>query len=109
MLISTHSTAEEERLGCILSPCPTPSSTVLGFSSPRFEKLAIGTRIEVSPLAFKIARRVGELVGEGGAALIMDYGGEKVFGDSFRVSCKFFIFCVCVCVTILFSVGFQRP
>ena len=44
--------------------------------------------------AVKIARKIGELVhdaasaggGSAGSALVVDYGAEKAFGDSFRVS-----------------------
>ncbi|KAJ8469831.1 hypothetical protein ONZ51_g8726 [Trametes cubensis] len=75
----------------VLSPTPTPSSTVLGLSSTRFQKLPIGSRIEVSPTSFKIARRLGELLHDSedgsqsaGSALIVDYGGDKVYGNSFR-------------------------
>lgn len=78
----------------MLSPLPTASSTLLGFSSARFKDLPPGSTLEISPAAFKIARKVGELVydaaGEGsgsaGSALVVDYGAEKAFGNSFRVS-----------------------
>jgi NADH dehydrogenase [ubiquinone] 1 alpha subcomplex assembly factor 7 len=77
----------------VLSPSPTPSSTTLGLSSPRFGQLPIGSQLEVSPAAFKMARKVGEVLqgpgdrkGPGGSALIVDYGAEKSFGDSLRVS-----------------------
>ena len=77
----------------VLSPTPTPTATLLGLSSPRFLQLPAGSRIEVSPAAFKIARQIGELLhdkgSEGsrsaGSALIVDYGGNKVYGNSFRV------------------------
>ena len=66
---------------------------MLGLSSPRFEKLPAGSRIEVSPASFKIARQIGGLLHDSadrahtaGSALIVDYGGDKVFGSSFRVS-----------------------
>lgn len=71
--------------------------------------------MEVSPAAFKIARRVGQLVSGrdepeplakrdvvvphkelesvGGCGLIIDYGGDKVYGDSFRVSMILFLCC----------------
>ncbi|KAI0649421.1 DUF185-domain-containing protein [Trametes meyenii] len=76
----------------VLSPAPTPSSTLLGLSSPRYQKLPVGSRIEVSPASFKIARRIAELLYDAetggtqsaGNALIIDYGGEKVYGNSFR-------------------------
>ncbi|KAF8633097.1 hypothetical protein AX15_001514 [Amanita polypyramis BW_CC] len=75
----------------VLSPIPTAASSLLGLSSPRFKNLPQGSTIEVSPSSFKIARKVGELLashGEsaslGGCALIIDYGGDKVYGDSFR-------------------------
>ena len=83
------------RLRRVLSPTPTAASTVLGLSSTRFRSLPVGVTIEVSPASFKIARQVGELLsraGEGkdesspgGCGLIVDYGGTKAFGDSFRV------------------------
>ncbi|CDO71829.1 hypothetical protein BN946_scf184939.g53 [Trametes cinnabarina] len=76
----------------VLSPSPTPSSTLLGLSSARFQKLPVGSRIEVSPASFRIARRLGEILYDqesqaarsAGSALIVDYGGEKVYGNSFR-------------------------
>ncbi len=72
---------------------PTPTSNLLGLSSTRFLKLPGGSRIEVSPASCKIARQIGELlhdtVSDGsrsaGSALIVDYGGNKVYGNSFRV------------------------
>lgn len=77
----------------VLTPKPTPTSTLLGLSSPRFKKLPVGSRIEVSPASFKIARQIGELLHDAttdgsrsaGSALIVDYGGNKVYGNSFRV------------------------
>lgn len=53
----------------------------------------MGSRIEVSPASFKIARQIGELLHDettdgsrsAGSALIVDYGGNKVYGNSFRV------------------------
>ena len=72
---------------------------LLGQSSPRFSEIPIGSSIEVSPTSFRTARQVGELLlgngknqeGEssrspGGCGLIIDYGDDHVFGDSFRVS-----------------------
>jgi NADH dehydrogenase [ubiquinone] 1 alpha subcomplex assembly factor 7 len=89
---------------------------LLGHSSTRFDKLPVGSFIEVSPTSFRIAHQVGRLlaakpppsdisgrsrslpkdeaevvergeeVGVGGCGLIIDYGGANVFGDSFRVS-----------------------
>ena len=87
------------RLRRVLSPTPTAASTVLGLSSKRFQSLPLGATIEVSPASFKIARQIGEILSNpkhqsrerstesapGGCGLVVDYGGEKVFGDSFRV------------------------
>lgn len=78
----------------VLSPLPTASSTLLGLSSARFKGLPPGSTLEISPAAFKIARKIGELVhdaagaggGSAGSALVVDYGAENAFGDSFRVS-----------------------
>lgn len=88
------------RLRRVLSPVPSAASTVLGLSSSRFKTLPVGSTIEVSPSSFKIARQIGELLRtspgsasptaapaklRGGCGLIIDYGGAKVFGNSFRV------------------------
>jgi NADH dehydrogenase [ubiquinone] 1 alpha subcomplex assembly factor 7 len=84
------------RLQQVLSPTPTAASTVLGLSSTRFKSLPIGATIEVSPASFKIAHRVAEVLSRlqsqdkkqhksGGCALIVDYGDDKVFGNSSRV------------------------
>ncbi|KAF7424518.1 hypothetical protein PC9H_009825 [Pleurotus ostreatus] len=81
------SIATSPRLKAVLSPEPSPVSSLLGMSSQRFSKLPIGTRIEVSPSSFKISRRIGELIAgssAGGSALVIDYGEDKVFNNSFR-------------------------
>jgi NADH dehydrogenase [ubiquinone] 1 alpha subcomplex assembly factor 7 len=79
----------------VLAPQPSPISTVLGFSSPRFKELPAGSTLEVSPTSFKIARKVGELLASGssnekrpsigGSGLIIDYGASRAFDNSLRV------------------------
>ena len=74
---------------------------LLGLSSARFKDLPPGSTLEISPAAFKIARQIGELVCQGdgkgddsaGSALVVDYGAEKAFGDSFRVSVAYLHTC----------------
>lgn len=77
----------------VVSPEQTPRSEFLGRLSDRYPKLPEGTRIEVSATAWRIARKIGEIVGRTkdeqstipkGAALVMDYGGEHAFNSSFR-------------------------
>ncbi|KAF9223718.1 DUF185-domain-containing protein [Gyrodon lividus] len=74
----------------VLSSAPTASSTLLGHASPRFATLPVGSRVEVSGTSVKIARQIAELIQgaekgyAGGCALVIDYGGEKVFGNSLR-------------------------
>ncbi|TFK74089.1 DUF185-domain-containing protein, partial [Pluteus cervinus] len=71
----------------VLTPTPTPISSILGSSSPRFQTIPEGGQLEVSPFAFRMARQVGFLLSQnrvGGAGLIIDYGGDNCFGDSFR-------------------------
>ncbi|KAN0134534.1 S-adenosyl-L-methionine-dependent methyltransferase [Lactarius tabidus] len=62
----------------VLAPEPTPVSTLLGASSPRFMSLPIGTRIEVSAALFQTACKLGTLVsqGVGGSVLVVDYGAD---------------------------------
>ncbi|QRV75349.1 SAM-dependent methyltransferase [Ceratobasidium sp. AG-Ba] len=70
----------------VLSGNMAPLARTLGQSSPRFANLPIGSRIEVSPASWAIARTLGKLITEngGGAGLVMDYGDDKAFGSSFR-------------------------
>lgn len=91
-------TAAEKRFHYVLSPTPTTMSTLLGLTSPRYNALPVGARVEVSVAANRIARKVAQLLSpsaasseervNAGAALIVDYGDAKAFGDSFRV-CRF--------------------
>ncbi|KII85108.1 hypothetical protein PLICRDRAFT_116521 [Plicaturopsis crispa FD-325 SS-3] len=88
----TPSLASQPRLRRVLSSSPSPISQLLSASSPRFAKIPVGSRIEVSPVAYKIARKIGELLsvqgepepGAGGCALVVDYGGDRAYGNSFR-------------------------
>ncbi|KAI6155219.1 DUF185-domain-containing protein [Pisolithus tinctorius] len=71
----------------VLSPTPTATSTLLGNVSPRFSKLPVGSRIEVSGAAVKTVRSIAELIthdGVGGCALVIDYGAEHAVGNSLR-------------------------
>ncbi|KAK0480196.1 S-adenosyl-L-methionine-dependent methyltransferase [Armillaria novae-zelandiae] len=72
------------RLRRVLSPNPTAASTLLGRSSQRFDQMPEGSRLEVSAASFRIARKIGEILSPGGCALVVDYGGDSPFGDSFR-------------------------
>ncbi|WWC96656.1 hypothetical protein V866_003528 [Kwoniella sp. B9012] len=69
-----------------LSSAPTPLSTVLPATSPRFTNLSTGSRIEIAQDSFKIMRRAGELIskGLGGCGVVVDYGGDSSYGQSFR-------------------------
>ena len=78
----------------VLSEAPNTVSNLLSVSSPRFQHLAVGSLLEVSPTAFNVARKVGEILHSTqggqenvtGCALIVDYGGDHSYGNSFRVS-----------------------
>ncbi|KAF9041948.1 DUF185-domain-containing protein [Hymenopellis radicata] len=72
------------RLRRVLSPTPTALSTVLANSSPRFDKLPDGVHLEVSQSSFRHARKIGELLAPQGCALIVDYGRDGSYADSFR-------------------------
>ena len=77
----------------LVAPPSDASARTLGGASRRFEDLPIGTRVEVSPASFKIAHQIAKLLStksspssRGGAALIVDYGGDHSYGNSFRVA-----------------------
>ncbi|KAK4055553.1 hypothetical protein OIV83_000099 [Microbotryomycetes sp. JL201] len=52
----------------------------------RFARLPIGSRIELSPASWEIARDLGKTMQgpRGGAGLVIDYGDSKAFGRSWR-------------------------
>ncbi|KAJ7062914.1 S-adenosyl-L-methionine-dependent methyltransferase [Mycena amicta] len=88
----TESGPSEKTLRYVLSPQPTAASTLLGHSSPRFKNLPVGSRLEISPVAFRTMRSIGSLLAgtssEGptakGCGLIIDYGNAHASSSSFR-------------------------
>lgn len=88
---SASLSANQTRFRPVLATEPSPVSTLLGASSPRFATLPIGARIEVSAASFQIARKLGTLIsqGAGGSALVVDYGTDHAVGNSFRVRSSF--------------------
>ncbi|GAA5992727.1 hypothetical protein JCM10908_006900 [Rhodotorula pacifica] len=83
-------------------PSPSPSTAGGGEATSliaqRFARLPIGSRLEVSPSSWEIARDLARLLGGGGggkgeegakggiggAGLVVDYGDAKAFGRSWR-------------------------
>ena len=83
-----QASSNQPRFRPVLASSASPVSSLLGSSSPRFASLPVGARVEVSATGFKIARKVGEVVGGSGrkgAGLIIDYGKAHASGNSFRV------------------------
>ncbi len=85
------SSTSQTRFRPVLATEPSPVSTLLGSSSPRFSSLPIGAHVEVSAASFRIAHKLGTLIsqGGGGSALIVDYGTDHAVGNSFRVRVLF--------------------
>lgn len=91
------------RLSYAISSTPSLRANTLASSSPRFQQVPLHGQLEVSPTAFRIARRIAELLSSkkasndapsrpGGCGLVVDYGSDGAATDSFRVShlrCKF--------------------
>lgn len=62
--------------------------------SSRFKDYPEGATVEVAPTSYLTAQHIGTVLrgskdpnneGVGGCAVIIDYGGDKAFGNSFRV------------------------
>ncbi|GAA6062439.1 hypothetical protein JCM10212_003313 [Sporobolomyces blumeae] len=71
------------------APSASPSSSsgeVFNLTAQRFARLPQGSRLEISPSSYEVARGFAKLVqGEkGGAGLVVDYGDAKAFGRSWR-------------------------
>ena len=66
-----------------------------GFADPldalarRLAALPASASAEICWPAWDIAASISKLLRGGGAGLVIDYGGERMFGDSFRVSNRF--------------------
>ncbi|RSH86173.1 uncharacterized protein EHS24_004404 [Apiotrichum porosum] len=59
-------------------------SSLLPAASSRYSTLPIGSRMEISPDSSRIVRGLGETMAAGGAGLVIDYGGNRSFSNSFR-------------------------
>ncbi|GAA5918546.1 hypothetical protein JCM1841_003294 [Sporobolomyces salmonicolor] len=70
------------------SPSPSPSSRAEApsLTAQRFARLPQGSRLEISPSSYEIARGFAKLIegDRGGAGLVVDYGDAKAFGRSWR-------------------------
>ncbi len=67
------------------TPIPLPAFS----TNPRFSTLPVGTRVEYSHASVTTIRQIAKLIsnkGGVGMALLIDYGADHHFGDSFRVS-----------------------
>ena len=100
----------------VLSPTSTASAALLGNAPPRFSRLLVGSRIEVSGAGVKSARSVANLIGSdrgeesaSGCALIVDYGAEHAVGNSLRVRCSLYSCGLWTANAVLRIIGVQRP
>ncbi|GAA5989382.1 hypothetical protein JCM11641_004206 [Rhodosporidiobolus odoratus] len=64
----------------------TPAAAAGSLIAKRFARLPLGSRLEVSPASWEIARDLAKLAAgkRGGAGLVVDYGDSKGFGRSWR-------------------------
>lgn len=95
---STPSTEPTSGLTLALSREPSTLSDILPTTSPRFEDIPVGGRVEISKDSYEMMRMVGRLVsgleadekgaegGVGGVGLVVDYGKDGFSSNSFRVS-----------------------
>ncbi|CAI7740001.1 unnamed protein product, partial [Closterium sp. NIES-54] len=72
----------------VLSPGPTAASTLCLLPRMQWaplEERAAAVHVEVCPIAVKIALQITERVArDGGAALIVDYGEDRLISDSLQ-------------------------
>lgn len=58
-----------------LSPSATPASEIISQTHERYDKLNVGSRVEICPEAWEVSSQIGRLVSSAsGSALIIDYG-----------------------------------
>ncbi|WFD43321.1 hypothetical protein MPSI1_001982 [Malassezia psittaci] len=112
-IINNANTKEKDpELRFVVSPGATAWSQLLAARNERFKHFQPGQRVEVSPVSWAVARRMGEWISGydslkvdnegralspeeslkiarersslGGCGLVVDYGADRFFGDSFR-------------------------
>lgn len=75
------------KLRFVVSPSATLAANLLAREDDaRFKGLSQGTRVEVCPDLYGLGAAAARLVQPCGAGLVIDYGDEKIFNHSFRVS-----------------------
>lgn len=75
------------KLRFVVSPSATLAANLLvREDDARFKGLSQGTRVEVCPDLYGLGAAAAKLVKPCGAGLVIDYGDEKFFNHSFRVS-----------------------
>lgn len=78
---------DKPKLRLVASPSATLAANLLvREDDKRFQGLSQGTRVEVCPDLYGIGAAAAKLVQPSGAGLIVDYGDERFFNHSFRVS-----------------------
>lgn len=84
--LAEGATLDEPRFTPVLAPMPIASDALL---APSLRQAPIGAIAEVSPAARAITEEIANrLAGQGGAALIIDYGHvQSAAGDTFQALC----------------------
>ena len=111
-LLKEKQPSTEPKLRFVVSPGATPWSQLLAARNERFKHFQPGQRVEVSPVSWAVARRMGEWISGydalrvnnegaaeepneelrqararpslGGCGLVVDYGAARFFSESFR-------------------------
>ena len=80
------------KLRFVVSPSATLAANLLvREGDTRFKGLSQGTRVEVCPDLYGLGASAANLVKPCGAGLVIDYGEDRFFNHSFRVSQGFYI------------------
>lgn len=81
------SSTTNQALRFVLSPGPTlASETLVSSRNSEFQKLPMGSKLEISPSSVQVARQISEILQTdlGGTGLIVDYGADHRFSHSLR-------------------------
>lgn len=88
-LVSGSGEKVKPKLRLVVSPAATAAANFLiRKDDPVYSKMEGGAKVEICGDAFEIAQAASQLIGKKkkGAGLVVDYGDERIFGSSFRVS-----------------------
>ena len=81
----THMEKRSEHFRFFVAPSSTKASAIM-LNDKRYDHIKVGERVEVCPETTRFSREIAHRISQdGGCALYIDYGQDRILNDSLRV------------------------